>query len=159
MKKVIIILFIGFIISFLTVPCLQPVYFEPLGTGGIQEGKTGILDEELHIQKAVEDLYIKGLQIRDFNLIQSICIPEALLMSADRNGKFHSTSLERWSKRFDPKNPPFKQLEYCIVKIDREGTAAQVKIVFIVDNSRQVTDYLHMLKLEGKWRIVNIIDY
>ena len=159
MKKIIIILFVSLIISFLAVPYLQPGFIRSLDPGISQAENKGVLDEEMHIQRAVEDLYIKGLQIRDFNLIQTICIPEAKLMSADRNGKFYLTTLERWSKRFDPKNPPFKQLDYCIVKIDCEGTAAQVKILFIVDNSRNVTDYLHMLKLEGKWRIVNIIDY
>jgi hypothetical protein len=80
-------------------------------------------------------------------------------MSAGRDGEFRLTSLEKWSKRFDPANPPFKKLDYSIVKIDREGTAAQVKIAFTVDSTRQVTDFLHMLKLNGTWRIVNIIDY
>jgi hypothetical protein len=38
------------------------------------------------------------------------------------------------------------------------GTAAQVKILFIVDGSRRVTDFLNLLKLKGRWRVVNIID-
>jgi hypothetical protein len=80
-------------------------------------------------------------------------------MSAGRDGVLHLTSLEKWSKRFDPNNPPFKKLDYEITKIDREGTAAQVKIAFTIDSTRPVTDYLHMLKLSGTWRIVNIIDY
>jgi hypothetical protein len=45
------------------------------------------------------------------------------------------------------------------MKIDREGSAAQVKILFVVDKKQKVTDFLHMLKLDGVWRIVNIIDY
>jgi hypothetical protein len=115
--------------------------------------------EDALIKRAVEELYVKGLQTRDFGLIETVCIPEAHLMSAGRDGEFHLTSLEKWSKRFDPANPPFKKLDYSIVKIDREGTAAQVKIAFTVDSTRQVTDFLHMLKLNGTWRIVNIIDY
>ena len=117
------------------------------------------LDEENMIKKAVEDQYIKGIKIRDFELIKEICIPEARLMSADRNGEFHLTTLEKWSRRFDPSNPPFENLDACIVKIDREGSAAQVKILFIVDKKQKVIDFLHMLKLDGEWRIVNIIDY
>ncbi len=111
------------------------------------------------IKRAVEDLYIKGLKIRGFNLITTICIPEAKLMSTGRDGKLHITTLERWSKRFDPSNPPFKSLEYQISKVDFKGTAAQVRIDFVVDSLREVTDYLHLLKLEGQWRIVTIIDY
>jgi hypothetical protein len=121
--------------------------------------ETNPVDEEMQIKQAVEDLYIKGLINRDFGLITTVCIPETLLLSADQEGKLHTTTLERWSKRFDPENPPFQKLDYCIVKIDRAGTAAQVKISFLVDSKRHVTDFLHMLKIDGKWRIVNIIDY
>ena len=116
-------------------------------------------NEETLIKKAVEDLYIKGLQTRDFGLIEAVCIPEARLMSAGRDDELHLTTLQEWSKRFDPNNPPFNKLDYSIVKIDREGTAAQVRIAFTMDSSRHVTDFLHMLKLGGKWRIVNIIDF
>lgn len=80
-------------------------------------------------------------------------------MSTRRDNTLSVTTLDRWSKRFDPKNPPFKTLDYSIIKIDREGTAAQVKILFIVNGKNRVTDYLHLLKIEGTWRIVNIIDY
>ena len=124
-----------------------------------QENETSSVDEEIQIKHAVEDLYIKGLSTRDFSLITTVCIPQTVLMSADRKGKLHTTTLETWSKRFDPKNPPFQKLDYCIVKIDRAGSAAQVKISFLVDSERQVTDFLHLLKIDGKWRIVNIIDY
>jgi hypothetical protein len=82
----------------------------------------------------VEDLYIKGLLSRDFGLITTVCIPQALLLSSDREGKLHTTTLEQWSKRFDLQNPPFQKLDYCIVKIDRAGSAAQVKILFLVDS-------------------------
>ena len=133
---------------------LGPIHAKPA-----QDNETNRVDEEIRIKQAVEDLYIKGLIARDFGLITAVCIPETLLMSADRKGKLHKTTLERWSKRFDPKNPPFQKLDYCVVKIDREGSAAQVKISFLVDSKRHVTDFLNMLKIDGKWRIVNIIDY
>jgi hypothetical protein len=119
----------------------------------------GQSNEETLIKKAVEELYVKGLQTRDFSLIEAVCIPEAHLMSAGRDGKLHDTTLEKWSKRFDPNNPPFEKLDFSILKIDREGTAAQVRIAFTVDSSRHVTDFLHMLKLGGEWKIVNIIDF
>lgn len=115
--------------------------------------------EETEIRLAVEDQYIKGLQIRDFELIKAICIPEARLMGVNQNGQFNIRTLEIWSKRFDPENPPFKKLVYSILKIDREGTAAQVKILFLVDSRYYITDFLNMLKIEGRWRIVNIIDF
>ena len=116
-------------------------------------------NDEMLIREAVTELYIKGLQIRDFKLIRDICIPETVLMSTGGDNKLHVTSLDTWSKRFDPDNPPFQSLDYSILRIDTVGSAAQVKILFIVDGDSKVTDFLHLLKLEGRWRVVNIIDF
>ncbi len=115
--------------------------------------------EKKLIKKTVVEQYIRGLKERDFSLITTICIPEAKLMSVNRANQLNVTTLKKWSKRFDPKNPPFKKLEYKIARIDRAGTAAQVKINFLVDSKQKVTDYLHMLKIDNRWRIVNIIDF
>jgi hypothetical protein len=127
--------------------------------GGVSIKENEVQSEETLIKQAVENLYIEGLMKRDFAIIESICIPETHLMSAGKDGKLHVTTLPKWSKRFDPNNPPFKKLEYSIAKVDRAGTAAQVKIAFVVDSTRHVTDFVHMLKLDGEWRIVNIIDH
>lgn len=116
-------------------------------------------DEDAAIREAVVELYIKGLKTRDFALIERICVPETKLMSAGDAGELRVTTLERWSRKFDPENPPFEKLDFDIPKVDRRGTAAQVKIDFVVDSERRVTDFLHMLKLDGEWRIVNIIDF
>ena len=35
---------------------------------------------------------------------------------------------------------------------------AQVKIPFLMDG-REIHDLLNVLKIDGRWRIVNIIDY
>lgn len=113
---------------------------------------------EFGIRSAVIDYYIKGLETRNFDLIRTICVPEAVMMSAGGDGKLHITTLDMWSRRFDPKNPPFESLDAAVLKIDREGTAAQVKILFIIDGKRRVTDYLSMLELDGRWRITHIID-
>ncbi len=135
------------------------IIMAPIFAFGHQSERQDIVDDDILIHRTVTDYYIKGLQSRDFDLIRTICIPEAVLMSAGRDNKLHVTTLDRWSKRFDPENPPFKTLDYSIIKIDREGTAAQVKILFIVDEKTRVVDYLNLLKIEGDWRIVNIIDY
>ncbi len=80
-------------------------------------------------------------------------------MGINRNGQLNIRPLEIWSKRFDAENPPFKKLNNNILKIDREGTTPQVKILFQVDSKYYVADFLNMLKIEGKWRIFNIIDF
>jgi hypothetical protein len=124
-----------------------------------QERDRDASQEDSVIAETVESLYIKGLQIRDFDLIRTICIPDALLMGSDEEGQLRITTLDEWSVRFDPNAPPFQSLEYRIAEVDRTGTAAQVKIEFLVDGETPVTDYLHMLRLGDKWRVVNIIDY
>ena len=115
--------------------------------------------EKEHITVAVENYYIKGLQTRDFSLIRTICINETMLYSVLPDSSLSAISLEKWSKRFDPSSPPFKSLDYEILKVDVEGTAAQVKIKFILDKKHIIHDYLNMLIIKGEWRIVNIIDF
>ena len=138
---------------------LISLLFSPALASHAQPPKAEVETDEFLIRQAVEDLYIRGLEVRDFGLIREVCVPETKLMSAGRDGELRVTALDTWSKRFDPANPPFESLESAVVKIDRVGTAAQVKILFIVNDDRRVTDYLHMLKLDGRWRIVHIIDY
>ena len=123
------------------------------------ESNTDKSSDEMLIRETVVALYIKGLQTRDFGLIRTICIPEAVLMSVGDDDKLRVTSLETWSKRFAPAPSPFERLDYTILSIDAAGTAAQVKILFMVDGNRRVIDYLNMLKIEGRWRVVNIIDF
>jgi hypothetical protein len=119
----------------------------------------GEFKEETAIRTAVEHQYIAGLQTRDFGLIEEICLPDTRLMGARDNGELRITTLEQWSRKFDPKAPPFQQLDFVISRIDRVGTAAQVRIDFTVDSAQHVTDFLNMVKVDGKWRIVSIIDY
>jgi len=115
-------------------------------------------EEEL-IEQAVNGHYIRGLRLRDFDLIRTVCVPEARLMSVGADGVLRVTTLEQWSRRFDPAHPPFQNLDADILKIDRVGTAAQVKIRFVVDSTREVVDFLHMLKVDDRWRVVNITDF
>lgn len=114
--------------------------------------------EELNIRDRVERFYIKGLKSRDFSLIRAVCTPETVLQSTTSAGELNRITLDRWELRFDPARPPFQNLEYEIVQIDRSGSAAGVKIKFLLDRQRTVHDYLHLLKLNGFWKIVNIID-
>jgi ketosteroid isomerase-like protein len=122
------------------------------------EGRSPSPDETA-IRDAVDSLYIRGLETRDFALIRRICVPEVVLMSAADDSSLTTTTLDAWSQRFDPENPPFESLKSSISSVDVAGTAAQVKILFVVDDERRVTDYLNLLKIGGTWRIVNIIDH
>ena len=115
--------------------------------------------EEAAIRAAVEGLYVRGLAERDFSLITEICVRETVLMSADAEGLIHVTTLSEWEPRFDPANPPFKSLDAKIARVDIQGTAAQVRVDFVLNGDRPVTDFLNLLKIGGKWRIVNVIDY
>ena len=147
MKQTLTVCAVAFLIASLTGPL------------ELQSGERETSIDELEIRNTIQEFYIKGLQIRDFALIRAVCIPQAVLMSVGRDDKLHVTSLDAWSERFDPAKPPFQTLDYSILRIDTAGTAAQVKILFVVDENRRVTDFLNLLKLEGHWRVVNIIDF
>jgi hypothetical protein len=73
--------------------------------------------EENMVKDAIKNFYIKGLETRNFDLIESICIDEAKLYGVRPDGSLGITSLEKWSKRFDPKNPPFKTLKSEITNL------------------------------------------
>jgi putative lumazine-binding protein len=118
-----------------------------------------IQNEEDLIKEVIVQYYFKGLKERNFSLIRAICISETKLYGVRKDRSLNVTSLDQWSKNFNPDIPPFKTLDYKIKKIDIEGTAAQVKILFIIDNSEKIHDFLNLLKIENHWRIVNIIDY
>ncbi len=117
------------------------------------------VDEMQAISDAVEKYYIGGIISRDFSLIRSICIEETKMYGIRKDGSLSSTTLDKWSEKFDPENPPFNSLDYQIEKVDFTGTAAQVKIRFIINGSNVVYDYLNMLKINNHWKIINIIDY
>ncbi len=118
----------------------------------------GADSEEARIEARVVELYVGGLVSRDFSLIRTICIPEMLMRGVNREGKVNVTSLDKWSKRFDPAKPPFEKLEHTIASVQRKGDAAQVRIDFVIDGKREITDFLQLLKIEGVWRIVSVID-
>ena len=115
-------------------------------------------DVEREILRTVEELYVEGLRIRDFDRIRSICWPDTRLMGVRRDGTPNTTTLDEWSRRFDPDDPPFETLEHTIRSIHVAGTAAQVQIRFVIDGDRVITDYLQLLKIDDRWRIVHIID-
>jgi hypothetical protein len=114
---------------------------------------------ERRVRNAVVDYYIKGLETREFSLIESICLPGALLQGSRATGELRTTDLPTWSKRFTPGRPPFESLSWEISKVDVAGGAAQVRIDFVVNGDTPVTDFLNLVRVEGRWRITNMIDY
>ena len=151
MRNFILVIFLSVFISFLNAQTLEKVI--------PKKQIEGLMYDEDQIKNAVEQYYIKGLKERNFSLIRTICINEAKLYGISTDSSLNISTLDQWSKKFDPKNPPFKTPEYEIKKIDFEGTAAQVKILFTVNGNTKIHDFLDLLKIEGQWRIVNIIDY
>ena len=139
---------------------LGPGDWWPVGPAALlaQEGAIRRDAEEALIRSAVQDYYVEGIRTRNFDLIRAVCVPEAVLMGVRPDGGIGITTLDVWSNRFDPANPPFQSLGAEITRIDRSGEAAQVRIDFLIDHERPITDYLQMLKMAGHWRIVNIVD-
>ncbi len=111
------------------------------------------------VRRAVNDYYIKALETRDFSLMESICLPHAVLQGSRATGELRTTDLAKWSKRFTPGKLPLDSLTSDISKIDVEGRAAQVRIDFVINGKTPITDYLNLVRVEGRWRITNIVDH
>ncbi len=73
--------------------------------------KNDSINERDFIKEAIEKFYIKGLQSRDFDLIRAVCISETKLYGIRKDGCLNVTTLDQWSKNFNPDNPPFNTLE------------------------------------------------
>lgn len=114
-------------------------------------------DAELRVRQVAES-YIKGIDTRDFKFIRDVCHPTAKLMGADREGELRVTTLDDWSKNFVPGQKRFDSLKADIKYVNVVRTIAQVRIDFVVNGDRSITDFLHVAKIKGRWLILNIID-
>ncbi len=104
----------------------------------------------------VVNWYFNGMYQSDGALLKRAFHPKAKL-SGHTDGKFVEMELEGFAK-FAAKQPSAEAagepFEMRIVSIDVTGLAAIVKVADIYIG-RKFTDYLSLLKIDGKWQIYN----
>ncbi|MFI5361080.1 MAG: nuclear transport factor 2 family protein [Elusimicrobiota bacterium] len=114
--------------------------------------------EEAHAEiETVVKEYFHGYLGADADEVGHAFHQDARLLAAEE-GKLDRTDIPDWliSLRARRERGDIREASTQIAGIDRAGDAAVVKAVLRFPKF-QFTDYLSLLKLDGRWRIVNKI--
>jgi hypothetical protein len=104
--------------------------------------------------RAAIDHYFQGHATGDGNHFRAVFHPESKLF-AIRDGKFWQLASADYAARASGKPPAdeAKRKRY-IESVDVTGDAAIVKVILDYPTTK-FTDYMSMLRVDGKWMIVN----
>ncbi len=108
------------------------------------------------IEKTIHH-YIDGNLIDDFEEIKKGFHTDATMKSiSSKTGKYRAYNALEIFKKAKKRTTPKQNVISKITNIDITETAANAKIV--TNSSRAVvTDYMHLLKIDGVWKIVGKI--
>lgn len=110
------------------------------------------------IKKAITDYYYGGQKGSNPKLLDQIFHEEWHLYSI-REGKLSITDKKTYLGYFDPsKANPDLNWDFEVYYVDVDGHAASAKVRLENDRVRFI-DYFNMLKIDGKWWIVNKISF
>jgi hypothetical protein len=106
--------------------------------------------------RAVVQAYLHGLKFNDVPSLRTAFWPDAKLLFVNRNGSLGQLSQEEWYRMFAGSAGKEEKGELRIASLDITDNAASVKVIETYPKSIYV-DYLNLLRLNGKWIIVNKI--
>lgn len=108
------------------------------------------------IENVIQD-YFQGYQLAETRLIKNAFHADTRLLSVDNN-QLDKTEMKDWLVSLEERKikGDIRKGELKILSIDQNGEAAMVKLS-IKFPKFQFTDYLSLLKIEGKWLIVGKI--
>lgn len=106
--------------------------------------------------RAVVEAYLHGLKFNDVPSLRTAFWPEAKLLFVNKNGSLGQLSQEEWYKMFAGSAGKEEEGDLGIARVDITDNAASVKVIETYPKSIYV-DYLNLLRLNGKWIIVNKI--
>lgn len=108
------------------------------------------------IDDVIQD-YFQGYQQADTKLILNAFHPDTRLLSVD-NGQLDKTEMSDWLKGLEDRrlSGDIRKGVLKIESIDSTNYAASVKVK-ITFPAFEFTDYLSLLKIDGKWLIVGKI--
>lgn len=124
---------------------MKYLFFFFLLLGNVSLAQTNDQEE---IEKVIQ-LYLRVTDYKDSTAISEAFHPEAKLMSVTKSGELKQmTQAEWWQRVSRIANPTVRRSKISI--LDISGISATVKVEF-----EQSTDQISLLKLNGKWKIVN----
>lgn len=103
---------------------------------------------------AVVEHYLHGLKFNDVASLRTAFWPEAMLYWVKRDGSLGRLTQEDWYKSFAASAGKEEQGELRIDALDVVGDIASVKVVETYPKSVYI-DYLNLLRMNGRWLIVN----
>ena len=108
--------------------------------------------DDAAIRAAIEH-YFRGDITRDAEQLKIAFHPTAVLQTSDAAGKLSVLTQRDWHERVR-RTPDRERPTASILQIDRTGIAAVARTQLVFSNGR-FTDYLSLLKIEGRWKIVH----
>ena len=106
--------------------------------------------------RAVVQRYLHGLKFNDTVSLHEAFWPEAKLFAIRPNGQINELTQAKWYAMFEKSAGQEEKGDLRIAAVDITGNAAAVKVVEDYPDSRY-TDYLNLLRIDGRWWIVNKI--
>src|SRR5690242_5553836 len=104
--------------------------------------------------RTVVGRYLHGLKFNDVAALKEAFWPQAKLYWVKGDGTQGELSQEDWYKGFAASAGKEEQGDLRIASMDVTGDIASVKVLETYPGSVYI-DYLNLLKVGGKWRIVN----
>lgn len=108
--------------------------------------------EEAAIRATVAE-YFHANDRNDPVLLYRAFQPSLVMYSVDAHGALAALELNRWAKRLAQAKEPKPALKREIVRLERYGSGASVESLSVFGD-HQFRDFLTLLKVGGRWRIV-----
>jgi hypothetical protein len=106
--------------------------------------------------RVVVGTYLHGLKFNDVQSFRTAFWPEAKLLFVKRDGTLGQLTQEEWYAGFSKSAGQEEQGELRIAALEVTRDIASVKVVEEYPGSRY-TDYLSLIRIDGRWWIVNKI--
>lgn len=127
-----------------------------LGVGCSSQPATRTQDPQEDSVRAVVGVYLHGLKFNDVPSLRSAFWPDAKLLFVKPDSSLGQLSQEEWYRMFAGSAGKEEAGDLGIARIDITDNAASVKVIETYPKSIYV-DYLNLLRLNGKWIVVNKI--
>jgi hypothetical protein len=126
-----------------------------IAPGGLAAQTPGDTSEEAAV-RAVVERYLHGLKFNDTTSLHNAFWPEARLFYVKSDGQIGQWTQASWYATFATSAGKEEQGELRIAAVDVTRDIATAKVIEDYSRSRY-TDYISLLRIQGRWWIVNKI--
>lgn len=106
------------------------------------------------VVRAVVENYLRGLKFNDVESLKKAFWPEAKLFFVKPDGTLGQLTQDAWYAGFANAAGKESKADFKITALEVTNDVASAKVVETYPSSRY-TDYLSLVRFDGKWMIVN----